>query len=313
MMLSIALASFVPASAVQSQPATPAQAAAVLDLTTFPVMDGASFPGMRSLATLTYLAPGTVGKAAEYHRAKLAELKWTELPGAAVAEEYASATFTREGYKLSLMISPYSGADKSDHVMITLINHGNVDTQMLPVPPGSKPLYATPVSCAHLCDLPADEARQLVSALLLDKGWQPYGSAGDSRDFKQNGVKLSARVAAAPAQQGKTVIDYSTTQMSADLPAPPDALRVQYSDAPTQLSIDLPGTVDNAVAYYKKALGELGWKPTTEKPIKERFKQFLIFRNEAKDVIDLEIKVVNGKPRLMLRHQTAAELEKLKR
>jgi hypothetical protein len=310
-MLLFFLASLVMTSTTQDTPATPEQAAAVLDLTRFPVMKGASVPGMNSLATLTYLAPGSVKEAAEHHRQKLAALKWTELAGTAVTDEYASATFTRDGYKLSLMISPYTGADKPDHVSITLMNHGNVDAQKLPVPPGCKPLYATPVSCAYTCELSPDEARQAVASLLLDKGWHPYGSAGDVRDFKRHAIKLAARVAEAPAQQGKTVIDYSTLLMSADLPAPPDALRVQYSDAPTQLSIDLPGTVDEAVAYYRNSLAELGWTATTENLIKDRFKQFLVFRNAAKDMLDLEITVVDDKPRLLLRHRTAAQLAEL--
>jgi hypothetical protein len=274
-------------------------------------MKDASDYGGRGLATLTYLAPAKVKDAAEYHRQKLTALDWTELPNTAVTDEYASATFARDGYKLSLMIMPYSGTEKPGHVAVSLINHGNIDTQKLPTPPGSKPLYTTPVSSAYLCDLPVDDARQAVATLLRENQWQPYGSAGDTRDYKQNAVKLSARVMAAPAQQGKTVIDYSTLLMSADLPAPPEATRVQYSDAPTQLSLDLPGTVADAVAYYKKALTDRGWTATTENPIKDGFKQFLVFRNDAHDMLDLEITLVDDTPRIMLRHQTAAQLVEL--
>lgn len=65
---------------------------------------------------------------------------------------------------------------------------------------------------------------------VLDQGWQPYGSAGDVMYFKQNAVLLQARVLAPPADPDKTVIDFPSEQMSADIPAPPEADRVQYAD-----------------------------------------------------------------------------------
>ena len=82
------------------------------------------------------------------------------------------------------------------------------------------------------------ETAQALSKLLTAQGWQPYGDAGDSRYFKKNAVKLSARTFSAPGQEGKTVIDLTSELLSVDLPAPPELIRAQYSDSTRELSLD---------------------------------------------------------------------------
>jgi hypothetical protein len=296
-----------------SEPATVAEASAVLDLNAFPLMDGAAEPSSRSLASLTYEAKGSVKDALAHHRKALLAGKWTELEGTQETDQYAAATFRNRDYRLSLSIFPTATPDKSGLVTITLNQHGNVDTARLPIPPGSAGFYKTPVSTAYLAEGEVDAVREAVGALLGGLGWQPYGTAGDVSYYKKNAVRLSARVAAAPAQGGKTLIDYSSALMSADLPAPANAARVQFSDTPTQLSVDLPGSLDDAAAYYREALGQRGWEPTTEAPIQERFERFWIFRNPAKDLIEIRMREVDGMARLLIRQRTAAEVAEMER
>lgn len=293
-----------------AEPATTAEAARLLDLAAFPLMDGTEEPTARCLATLTYDAKASVADAHGYHRKALADRGWTELPDAQATDQYASATYRNGGHRLSLMITP---AAMAGQVRITLIQHGNVDTAKLPVPPGSAEFYKTPVSTAYLAEGAVDAVREAVGALLGGLGWETYGTAGDVSYYKKNAVRLSARVAAAPAQGGKTLIDYSSALMSADIPAPANAARVQFSDTPTQLSVDLPGSLDDAAAYYREALGQRGWEPTTEAPILERFERFWIFRNPAKDLIEIRMREVDGMARLLIRQRTAAEVAEMER
>ena len=49
-------------------PATVEQAAKILDLSTFPLMDGAKAAESRHVANLSYVAPGDPKKALEFHR-----------------------------------------------------------------------------------------------------------------------------------------------------------------------------------------------------------------------------------------------------
>jgi len=134
-------------------------------------------------------------------------------------------------------------------------------------------------------------------------------------NFKQNAMQLSARVLAPPAQPGKTVIDYSAVQMSADLPAPADGEHVQYADQLKQLNLNALGTPDEVAAYYQGALAPAGWQSTTEKPVKDGVESFMIFRNPQKELLNLNMWDLRSdkKTRVTLNHQSAVEVEELDR
>ena len=46
-------------------------------------------------------------------------------------------------------------------------------------------LYAFPGVASFVTEAAVDETASAVRQLLLDQGWQPYGSAGDVMSFKQ--------------------------------------------------------------------------------------------------------------------------------
>ncbi|HTN76908.1 MAG TPA: hypothetical protein VL096_16735, partial [Pirellulaceae bacterium] len=177
--------------------------------------------------------------------------------------------------------------------------------KQLPVPPGAKVMYQLPTGTAYVTEQPVEATATAMRKLLTEQGWEPYGQHGDSLVFKQNAVELSARVLSAPGQGGKTVIDFSVQQLSVDLPAPPDAVNVQYSEPPTQLSLDVASDQDAVIKYYVERLAKLGWKPTTEKPFKVDFRNEMIFRNGEKDLLELAMHDFEGKTRVHLEYQTA--------
>ena len=76
-------------------PATVEQAAKVLDLSTFPLMDGAKPAESRQVANLFYVAPGDVKTALEFNRKALLAQGWKELRNSSVTDQSASAMFSR--------------------------------------------------------------------------------------------------------------------------------------------------------------------------------------------------------------------------
>ena len=81
-----------------------------------------------------------------------------------------------------------------------------------------------------------------IRNLFVAQGWVPYGKAGDSDFFKQNAILATATVSSAPAQGGKTMIQYSNQLISSDIPAPPDVDDLRYVDEPPELTFrDEPG------------------------------------------------------------------------
>lgn len=300
---STTLAQAVPAKG----PATVAEAVGAIDLVNLPLVEGAKVPGERNAASLSYEAPREAPEVYAFYKEILTKQGWKELGEASVMKDSASATFGKGGFTLSFMAYSTGMPGKCSATIQVL---GNVDLTRLPRPAGTTPFYEGPASAIYLAEGEVDATARAVGDALRNAGWEPYGDAGDVRYYKQNAIKLSARVMAAPAQAGKTMIDYSAVLMAADLPAPANATRVQYSDQPVQLSADSLGTQDEVVAFYKERLAPLGWTPTTPKPFKSGFRNVLYFRNERKEMLRLELGAFEGQTRYLLRKQSAEAVAK---
>jgi hypothetical protein len=292
-------------------PAKVEQAARILDLSTFPRMDGVKPVPQGGVASLSYSVAASVKTAFEFQRQKLAEQKWKELPNASVTDQSASATFARSGFTVSVLVSP-SGTPGS--VSVILQNLGNINLAKLPRPPQTRPVYVGEATAMYVTDAPVPTTLEACRKLLLAEGWQPYGTAGDTYYFKQNAIRLRATISAAPAQNGKTMIAYSSELMSADLPALPQADDVRYSDQTRELSFETAEDKNAVVDFYKKTLGQSGWKPTLDRTVEIDDKDTMIFRNAAKDMLTLALTHArDGKITVSLQHQSAAEIAELER
>ena len=125
-----------------------------------------------------------------------------------------------------------------------------------------------------------------IRNLFVAQGWVPYGKAGDSDFFKQNAILATATVSSAPAQGGKTMIQYSNQLISSDIPAPPDVEDLRYVDEPPELTFATTNQ-DAIVDFYRKTLAAAGWKSTMDKMVDVDEKPTMIFRNPAKEMITL--------------------------
>lgn len=291
-----------------SKPATPAEAAQVLDLRTFPLAPGATSPNRRDLSSLHYEAHGKVPEAFGFIQKELAAQKWQKLADGFESDQSSSGSFERDGYRLSVSVSSAYGTDSAGKVHVQIINHGNVDLSQLPTPDGVTSLYNMPTVSSYVTPASVDETVAAVRELLLAEGWQPYGVAGDSYFFRKNAVRLSARVLSAPGQDGKTVIDYSSLLLSLEIPLPPDVVQSQYTDSPPQLSFDSTGSLEDVSTFYRQRLAEHGWKATTDELIEIGFHHVVIFRNPQKDMLEVKLNTVEGKTRGLVQFSTAAEI-----
>lgn len=281
-------------------PATVAEAAKTLNLAKFPRLPMANPPQTATVANLSYSAPAKVDAAYKFQKTTLEKQGWKELPGGYVTDQYASGTFSKNGYKVSVSVIP-----DGETAGVMLNSHGNVDLAKLPLPAGTKPLYEGPVSRMVVTEAAAAETKAAIRELLKKAGWSAYGVAGETDFFRQNAVRLGVTVQSAPAQGNKTVIDMQATLMSVELPAPESAEGLQYSDSTMAISFDSPQSIPELCDYYRKALAPAGWKATTDQPIKLDFREALIFRNPAKELAELQVHTFEGKTRALLKFQTA--------
>ena len=287
-------------------PATVEQAARILDLSTFPLMDGAKPSESGHLANLSYAATGDVNAAVEFNRKALVAQGWKELPNSSVTEQSASAMFSRSGFVISLSVTRN---DQAGGVYVRLQNLGNVKPGRLPVPSGAKPVYVGDPTAMYATEAAVPATADACRNLLVAQGWVPYGDAGDSAIFKQNAILATATVSSAPAQGGKTMIQYSTELISADIPAPPGVEDLRYVDEPPELTFQTAGNEDAIVDFYRKTLTATGWKFTLDHMVAVDDKPTMIFRNPAKDMLTLSVPgVLRGKLLFSVRFQSAAEI-----
>jgi hypothetical protein len=282
-----------------------------LDLTQFPLAAGATEPGRRTLAGLAYDAPGTVKAVFESQRKELAARQWSEVPDAGyLSDESSSGLFRRGGYLTTLSVIP---TRLKGVVRVNVQQLGNVPLDQLPKPADAKPMFVGPSAAMYVTESSVEQTAEACRALLAAQGWEPYGKVGDSLVLKKGTVRLDARVSSAPAQGGKTMISYSAELMSYDLPAPADAVDVEYTDMTATLMFDTKRTVAETAEYYRTALAKNGWKSTLEKPVEVDRKQVLIFRNPQKDLLELQQYDVEGVNRVILKFQSAAELAEIEK
>ena len=280
-------------AAVAGQPATPEQAAKVLDLRNFPRIGNAKAGSLHTLAMLMYEAQATPKAAFDFQRKELAKLGFKEMPGGYSDENNHSGHFTKDGYIVAVSTSPsFNEPGKAGACSVTLVNSGNVDLAKLPVPPGVKSFHPNPREASYTTTAKPAEAAAACRKLLLAAGWEPYGQADTSKNspgssmqyFKKNAIQLQSWIMTTPAEGGKTLIRYSTELLQADLPAPPDATAPQYSDTNKELYMaEAKDKTDAILAFYTERLPKMGWKATTEKPVVDGQDQFLVFRNAQKD------------------------------
>jgi len=291
-------------------PATVAEALKWLDLRTFPVLEDAKVASQRrQIGELHYDAPASLQEAFDFQRKSLEDLGWKLLPGGRLDGENPMADFTQHGFLVSTSVSSYS--QTPGHVSVWLKNHGNVLPESLPVPEGVEAFYPMRSRASYVTTNDTEQTSDAVWKLLLDLGWQPYGQAGTSRYFKQNAILLTADVSAHPAQPGKTFITYATEQLSSDLPVPADVADPRYTDSMKRLHFDHVGEATDALAeFYNTELGKLGWKPTG-KPVGDETVS-VVYRNDAQEIITLDMHLYNDLTRVDVEHFTAEEIAAMK-
>jgi hypothetical protein len=293
------------------RPATAAEAAQVIDLSTFPLLPGVLEVRTRAVARLDYttrLKTFDVRTEYEFQRRNLLERQWKEL-SSQISGGSADGQFSRAGFHLYVSVFLH---DEPGKAVVRLQNNSNVNVGQLPVPPGANFLGVSYNIASYETTTGVKETRNAVDKLLHEQGWQPVGTRGDALDLKQNDVMLTAVVQALSRRPGRTRIAYSTAQMSANLPVPANAASIEYDVEGTRVKCIASGGPEEVVAFYKNALPPAQWKATTENRVVENgVNSVMIFRNPGNDMLRLTMWESRSRKqtRITLKHHSAAEVE----
>lgn len=300
----VAFLFLLPDVCLSAAPATVAEAVKRLDLTVLPLPSGAVLPGYRREAELSYNLKSSAKEAFDFAHKQLIERGWEQMSGAQNYGDFVSANYTLDGFTVYVSVSP----GQPGVVGVMLTHKGNINLEDVPVPTGAQKLHAFPAVVMYKS--PDDVATTAAACRkkLLEAGWSPYGDAGDVDYYRQNAQQIDVSVMSAPAQGGATVISITAKLLSLELPAPPFAEDFRYSDGTTAISFDTDGSPQAVADFYRQVLGPLGWKATTKVPVEIRWKKYTIFRNKSQEMITIATHEFEGKTRVHLDHQNAAEV-----
>jgi hypothetical protein len=160
----------------------------------------------------------------------------------------------------------------------------------LPKPAGLKAVIETRQTAIYSVPKPKEAVRTEAVKIFTDAGWLPYGEAGETRYFKRGKVKALLTVSSAPNDTGKSMVTYMAETMSADLPAPPGATDIQYSETTKRLSFFSTQTPDQIDAAYRKLVEPAGWATTMKKPATTDLDYVVIYRHPTEGMIRLEMR-----------------------
>ncbi|QEG38145.1 hypothetical protein [Roseimaritima ulvae] len=209
-------------------PATTAEAAAVIDLSTFPLLPSAGEITTRTVACLEYearLKTFDVRNEYKFQRRNLLERQWKEWSKSDISDGYAEGQFVRSGFHLYVTVQLH---DEPGKVVVRLQNNSNVNVIKLPVPPGATFVGVNYNIASYKTSVGVEETKEAVRKLLTDQGWKVLGWRGNSLILQQNAVELTAVVEELSRQSGKTRIAYWAEQLSTDSRTPADANLSKY-------------------------------------------------------------------------------------
>lgn len=293
--------------------ATVEQAIKVLDLRSFTLPEGAVIEGVPTVGNVNYEIKADPKKAFQIQQQQFVKLGWKELPGSMAEATYGTGQFQKSDFVVAVSTTE---SGKPGLSRVAIINFGNLRPGKLPVVKGAKSQFVNEATAMYVTDAKLADAAEATRKLLLDAGWEPFGSNSSPDNvmltFKRNAVQVSAFIGVAPAQGGKTSIMLSTSQLSADIPAPANAEQLNYTDMQKTLRFESPDEYTDIAKFYQQSLSKRGWKPTTENLITgtDDFKRPIasqVYRNTAKDILTLDLQKRDDKVEAKLTHLTAEE------
>lgn len=301
------------AQGAKGDAATIEEATKVLDLRTLALPTTAEPSGDRQMSSMTYNTPEDPKTAYKFHQDQLVKAGWKELPGTSLDAAYASGTFQKSGYTLSISTTMIG----EGQTMVALTNHGNIEPGKLPVPKGAESVFANPVTAIYSINRPVDKVEPETRELLKKAGWAEYGTndLGDEQkvfNMKKNAVLLNIMVSVSPVEKDNTSIMMTPSLMPADLPAPAEAKELQFTPMYKTLTFQTSMNYEATAKFYQTELAKSGWK-STKPEVSEGEDDFgrsvglMVFRNPAEDMITMDLKKIEDVTDVTLKHQTKAE------
>jgi hypothetical protein len=250
-------------------PATLKEALAVIDLSTFPVPDGALYADKSPVASSYVLPRGDVAKAVELYRSTLVQQGWK--PAAdpklfEVGKDWAQLIFVKQGFTLYASVGVSSG---NGNMNAALFHVGNIDARTLPRPAGAEIAEALPSRIIYRTVVKPDDFKEFMCTEMEKQGWQQYSrrlrrgeSVRESGKYKE--LKFLSHAVKAELfinlEGDKTRVICGVGLVNEHLPILPDARAIELDEDPLSLSYYTAAAPEKVVDFYQKELAAADWK-----------------------------------------------------
>jgi hypothetical protein len=250
-------------------PATLKEALAVIDLSTFPVPDGALYADKSPVASSYVLPRGNAVKAVELYRSTLVPQGWK--PAAdpklfEVGKDWAQLIFVKQGFVLYASVGVSSG---NGNMNAALFHVGNIDARTLPRPAGAEIVDALPPRIIYRTAVKPDDFKQFMRTEMKKQGWQQYSrrlrrgeslpESGQDKELKFLSHAVKAELSINPAGD-KTRVICGVGLVNEHLPILPDARAIELDEDPLSLSYYTATAPEKVVDFYQKELATADWK-----------------------------------------------------
>jgi hypothetical protein len=280
-----------------------AEARTVLDLSQWPLPQGAEVTAVATSAATGFRTAAAVDATFAEQRATLEASGWSLVGDAQIYPQSASGVFDKGGYVLSLTVMPDAAGSQ-----VQMLHHGNVDLSTLAPPQGVDVRFAQAISAIWETAAAPDVATSNLRETLLASGWEEYGEAGPMRYFRKNAVRLSAMASAGP--DGKTMHNLGVELLSAQIPIPASASRGEFDSSAQTLRVHHVGPIEVLVQRYSPQIATEGWRASIEAPIDDEGKQVMTWRNAADDLLMLTFAAPQGDAaNVAISYQSKAQID----
>ncbi len=246
------------------------EAAAVLDLRTLPLPEGAQVVSRAVGQLSANLGNGGLEAAAEFFRDRLKSAGWTLAEESLDKERhYASAEWTKAGYLLRMNVfkEPQEGK-----LMVYASNHGNVDARSLPRPEGAELKQNVFYATIYRTTLEPDAAADFIRAEMKKQGWREVTGPGGKPDkhhirHVQGAVEAMAMI---QTRTGQTEVMYGVRVVKNEMLVHGEVTSpIEYMDEPPRLVYVTRSEAEELFEFYKKELAARGWKlrPESDKQV----------------------------------------------
>lgn len=252
--------------ALATEPPTVYEISKAIDLRKWPRLEVVKSYDQQ-VGSMYYVAKSDLETASSFYEKLFTDAGWKpsqEMGGKIVNEFSSQMSLEKDGYLAFFSLS--NDEENPGQINITLQTFPNIDARKLPRPEGCESVYDSQNSSMLVTEAPVKEVAAAIRDLVNEAGWTEHNYMQSSTpemavvNFVKNGVDLLAYISVAPAQGGKTSVQYAFTIMAHDVPIPPSAKDVNLTSSSPELQCLAPQDMEATAKFYHDAYAEVGYE-----------------------------------------------------